>query len=206
MAKSDKGRVRVFFAEFDGTDETLQEGMKALTAAVQRTFQAPQREIKFVSLPSGTSPEDVEEFIEDDAEEQDNGELFGQEVRKPASKSKPRKSPSYKFVPDLNLRPQGKESLKEFVSCRTLDDNQELTVAFVYYLQKVIGVEKVTPDHLYTCYKEVAKPSPTNIGQVATNTANRNGWIIASRTEGYTVTVQGENFIEHDSKNGGNDD
>jgi len=153
-----------------------------------------------VSLPEGSKPEDLAEVIEGEYEQVE--EDVGIDAKKKTSKAGKRKAPTYRFVTDLNLRPTGEDSLKDFCSARKLGDNQAYTAAFVYYLEKTLSVEKITADHLYTCYKEVSVKSPTNIGQVATNTANRNGWIACSKSEGYKISVQGENFIEHDSLSG----
>jgi hypothetical protein len=40
MAKeSSKARIRVFFGEIEGDNETVQEGLRSIASAVQKTFQ-----------------------------------------------------------------------------------------------------------------------------------------------------------------------
>jgi len=56
----------------------------------------------------------------------------------------------------------------------------------------------VTLDHLYTCYKNVGTPVPTDLLSSVRDTARHKGWLEASDTNAISVTVGGENHVEHD--------
>src|SRR5690242_1420859 len=69
------------------------------------------------------------------------------------AKSKP--AGDLKFLTDLNLRPKGKDSLKDFSKKYEIKVAEELTLMVVYYLKEVLKEGKVTLNHLFTAYKEL---------------------------------------------------
>ncbi len=105
-----------------------------------------------------------------------------------------------KIVADLNLRPTGgKESLEEF--CKGLKigkSSREKNLVYIYYMQKVLGIEKISMDHVYTCYKHVKEKCPGNLYQNLVDTKNKRGWIVTSNMDQLSVTVPGENYLEHE--------
>jgi hypothetical protein len=103
-----------------------------------------------------------------------------------------------KQLMDLNLRPKGKESLKDFYSKYDLKTNFEKNVSFTYYLTKVINIKGITIDHIYTCYKETDQKVPENIYQSLADTKKHKGWIDTTNMEDIKLSIQGENYIEHD--------
>lgn len=111
---------------------------------------------------------------------------------------KGKKGSSPKVVPDLNLRPQGKKSLKDFVADKQPKDNQERFAVIVYYLQKQLGVKGVGANHIYTAFKELNVKVPLDIEGALPMTTKRKGWLRTSDLSDVTLTVSGENFVEHD--------
>lgn len=106
---------------------------------------------------------------------------------------------SYSLVTSLNLSPNGKESLKDFLNKRNIKSAMELNALFVYYLEKVIGCSEITPDHVYTCYKTVNKRYPSKLRQSLADTKRLKVWIDTSDMGNLKIAPNGENFIEHDS-------
>ncbi len=102
------------------------------------------------------------------------------------------------FVKDLNLRPQGKEALKEFVAKKSPKTNEERFSVIVYYLQKELGVNDINPSHIYTAFKDLGVKVPLDISDALYKCANRKGWIDTSNISAVTLTIPGENFVEHD--------
>lgn len=106
---------------------------------------------------------------------------------------------SYSVVTSLNLSPDGKESLKDFLSKRNAKSAMELNAIFVYYLEKIIGISAISPDHIYTCYKIVNKKFPSQLRQSLADTKRRKAWIETADMENIKIAPTGENFVEHDS-------
>jgi hypothetical protein len=92
MAKDGgRGRIRVFFAEVEGDDETIQEGLQAINVAANKIFQSSPTKIVKV-LPASATPLDEDELLEEFDNEDEEEDLPPPSV---ATNSKPRKS-SYK--------------------------------------------------------------------------------------------------------------
>lgn len=119
-------------------------------------------------------------------------------VRK-ASTSKGKNKESHKLIGDLNFKPEGKVSLRDFVESKNPSDSGgEVNAVVVYYLQKILGLDNITPDHVYTAYKHVERKVPTALIQSLKDAARRKGWVDVRNMNSIKVTIGGENFIEHD--------
>lgn len=117
------------------------------------------------------------------------------------AKTKPSaRKESYSFVKDLNLRGDGEsvESLGTFYGKKQPSSALEKTTVFVYYLDKLANVERITVDHIYTCYKEVGAKVPTALKQNLLDTAHRKGTIDTSSLDAISLTTRGENMVELD--------
>jgi hypothetical protein len=109
-----------------------------------------------------------------------------------------RKKESYGLVKDLNLIPNDKKSLKDFYAGKAPSSAMEKTATFIYYLKNELSVDKVGLNHIYTCYKAVGEPVPGALKQNVADTSSRKGYIYTGDFDDITVTVAGENFIEHE--------
>lgn len=65
----------------------------------------------------------------------------------------------------------------------------------------------MTPDHVFTCFKDVGHRTPKNMPQTIRDTASRKGWLDTSERGNIKITNHGENLVEHDlpASNGKND-
>jgi len=207
MKKDDKARVRVFFGEIEGDNESIREGFRSIAQAVNRTFQPEIRIIKVLGAGNGVDQKLAEELQREviDAELAENeGEL--EETIESSEKSKgrtnrQRKFPAYSFVNDLNLRPEGKPSLREFYEEKKPADNQQLLTVIVYYLHRVLGTESVSVNHVYTSLKglsDLGVRVPPDIPNILRKTSNRKGWLDSSDSDNLRTTVPGDNFVEQD--------
>lgn len=102
------------------------------------------------------------------------------------------------IVKDLNLRPPGKKSFKDFADEKgPTNFNQKNTVA-VYYLRELLGITDVTVDHVFSCYKEAGWRTPAMPLNNLRVTASQKGWLDTSDTTDIKISIPGRNFVEHD--------
>jgi hypothetical protein len=104
---------------------------------------------------------------------------------------------SYSIVPDLNLRPKKGKSLADFVAAKVPKTNEERFAVMIYYLQNELKLEKIGPNYIYTCFKDLKQKVPPNLRVVLGNAARRKGWFTSS-VDDLKLTTRGENFVEHD--------
>ena len=191
--ESGKGRLRVFFAEFEGDDETIQEGLRAISSAVNKTFQP---RVVNIPIPSQNGEQELLEQSDFSDELPDDEDVIDvPESSRPQQKRKP---PTMSLVKDLNLRPTGKKSLRDFYAEKSPSSQQKQIAVFVYYLQHELQLEGITSNHVFTCFKNVEARPPKDLPQIIRNTAAKEAWVDSSDTTSITITNHGENFVEHD--------
>lgn len=105
---------------------------------------------------------------------------------------------TYKILGNLDFKPKGKESLNDFIAKYSPKSGFEYNVLFVYYLEKIIGEQGITPDHVYSCYKAIQHKFPSNLYQSIVDTSNRKGWLNTTNVNDIKITTSGENAVEHD--------
>ena len=99
---------------------------------------------------------------------------------------------------DLSGKTNNVERLKDFHASFTIGSNLERNLVFMYYLQHKIEISPITPDHVFTCYRDVGVKVPAALVQSLRDTANRRGWLDTANTNDLKVTTPGMNFLEHD--------
>jgi len=103
------------------------------------------------------------------------------------------------FVKDLDLKKSGNTpALREFYAQKKPETFTEQNTVFVYYLNRLREIEDVTPNHIFTCYKEVGARLPGALYQSLLDTNRNKGWIDTGDTARILITPIGENFVEHD--------
>jgi hypothetical protein len=179
--------ARVF--ELEGSEEFVSQVLPQLADLLTLTEQVGvPSEITSDSPESGPIP---------------SGESEGQ-PRQDRRTQQPKKAKNPVTVPPvpINLKGlSGGPSLREFFDEKapSKGNHQEVCTVFVYYLTRHGGVTEVTPGLIVSCYNEMGLKKPTNIPQVLSNIKARKAWLESSKTRGtFTVTVTGENFVEHD--------
>ena len=106
------------------------------------------------------------------------------------------------IVPELDLRPEGKQSFKEFFDEKKPKVGTQTYTLCVYYLERILNLKGITPNHVYTCMKDVGRKVPNNITNALSITASRAKTINTSNLLNITITVRGENMVEHDMGKG----
>jgi hypothetical protein len=119
---------------------------------------------------------------------------------KAPSKSKPSVKPAStgNLLTELNLRPQGKKTLKQFIAEFKKPSSEEKILLYVYFLINELKINDIGVDHIYTCIKEVGDKVPAYLKQTITNVKSRKGWLDTTNFEQLKYTVQGMNHVEHD--------
>jgi hypothetical protein len=191
--KNSKGRVRVFFAEIEGDDETIQDGLKAMAVAVGKTFQ-PKTIVKQIALEA--DPDEDEDELDDELE-LDDDVIDATSTRKREKKKSAVKAPKFILLGDLDLKPEGKVNLTDWMASLNASKQYEQVTACVYYLRKTLQLEGLTHDHVYTCLKEVGIPVPKLLPTQLRNIASRQGLLDCSDMKQIDITTAGENLVEH---------
>ena len=109
-----------------------------------------------------------------------------------------RKASSPTSVRDLDLAPDGKPSLKDFVAEKRPKTNHDRNALSVYYLSEILGIDAVTVDHVFTCYKDMRWREPVDLANNLSLTANRKRFIDTANRDDIKITPAGRNHIEHD--------
>jgi hypothetical protein len=101
-------------------------------------------------------------------------------------------------VKDLNVRPSNKKSFKDFAAEKNPTSNDMRNSLAIFYLRRYLGIQKISFNHVYTCYKAADWRVPANILNSLRQTSSRHGWIDPSDKDDIQLTPLGENLVEHD--------
>lgn len=101
-----------------------------------------------------------------------------------------------KQIKELNLHPDGKESASVFCSKKSPTNVKQKCVVSVYYLRDIVGLDKVSVDHVYTFFKSVGWPVPSDLPNTLQQ-AGTAGWLDTSDGQAILITTTGENLVEH---------
>jgi hypothetical protein len=102
---------------------------------------------------------------------------------------------------DLNLHPKEKPSLSDFVKEKVPASDHEKKLVAVYYLTRVLELDGVTVDHVYSCFRDQGWKVPNDLLTGLRLTANKKAWIDTSDSSAITVAIPGENHVEYDMPN-----
>jgi hypothetical protein len=107
-----------------------------------------------------------------------------------------------KISNDLDLSGGKKgQSLRDFFSQYETSSNLERNLVFVYYLKQIAGIEPVTIDHIFTCYRNIKDLKvPVQLQQSLIDTRTHKGWIDPASLDDIKLNVPGINYLEHDMK------
>lgn len=104
--------------------------------------------------------------------------------------------PTGSLLNDLNFKPKGKKSFKDFWAEHVSNSSLESNLLFVYYFEKILKIESISINHVYTAYKEAGEKLPGNLYRSLRNTENKKGWIKSNGINDISVTTRGENAAE----------
>lgn len=203
----DKAKVRIFFAEIEGSNESVREAVKAMTQAINRpvaavvaTPKAAARGASALSRPPGGDTEDVEDAVEEVDEDADVEPAVSSNapVRKRGSGPKRDYNAGIELISDLNFRPDGKSTLREFFAEKSPKGDMEQVLVVIYYMQNMMSQTAIGPGHVRTALKDVNQPLPADLRSTLRNMKKGKAWLSWSKVDAMQVTTIGENHVEHD--------
>lgn len=170
MAKQSKGpgdgpgkiKFRVIEFEMDGSDTSLQESLKSLTAALRGHVVggATQPRVRLERPANAGEDSDTEGDAEDvDATEVVDEEATGVPPRPSKRAAAPKKLPQVKFLSDLRTD-QVSPTLREFATEKKPDSEIAKYLVIAYWFKHFGGLEEVTLDHFFTAYKHIGWQTP----------------------------------------------
>ncbi len=202
----DRSRVRVFFAEAEGNNESLQDLMRALTGAMARAPLAPQP--KLVQAGSSTVAADANTGSSTQTEETDSFDLgFEAPLEEPAASparqkrgtGKPReRNAALTPVGSLDFIPKGKQSLKELATSKKLSTQVEQVLVSVYFLEHVLEAPNIGLNHIFTCFRHLGWRIPKDFGRTVRDAGGDKAWIDTRDMNDLKCTTIGTNHFEHD--------
>lgn len=199
-SEGSRGKVRVFFAEFEGDDTTVQEGLRAFAAAINKPAAQPTyiRARPAQNLTGPSPSDDYEATDESDATEDAHEVVDGAVAQATSRPVKQRKPPSMTLVKSLNFYPHDRQSFRDFCATKKHTTQYEQIVLAVYYMRRILDIDSIDAHHIYTCFKEMGVRVPRDLPQIIRNCASTKGWVDATRKEGIEITTIGENAVEID--------
>jgi hypothetical protein len=98
---------------------------------------------------------------------------------------------------DLDLRPEGKPSLKAFAADYVIDSTPKRITVVLHYLLSILKTSKVSGDHIYTGLEELGGKIAPTLRQIFINTKGRKlGWIDFEDMSDIRLTIHGKNALK----------
>lgn len=162
-------------------------------------FSTTSNGLSLTSMGEEAAKKYLEEIISSDAK----GKWFlgtSKSISATKTNSGDKRSSTPSILTDINLSPDDKESLRSITSTLSISNAQEHNTVFVYYLERILGLSGITPDHIFTCYKHLGIKPPSNLRQSLFDTRSRKGWIDTTSINDIKITAEGINKVEYDFK------
>lgn len=107
---------------------------------------------------------------------------------------------SFKLDRSLNLRPGDKTHLSDFFANYVTNKTPERVLLVIYYLEEVLGIENINPNHIYTAFDELDIRVPKSLYQLISDSKNKFGYLDFESTDDMKVSVSGKNVVKYDLK------
>jgi hypothetical protein len=198
----DKAKVRVLFAEVEGNNETVQEALRTMVSAMSR----PAR-IVHVRANGETPALTLEDLAPDGVEEVLNSDSVTDEPRQTETNTGRRQRGSgpkidrnagIALVHDLDFRPQGHPTLRDFFAEKSAGTDMEQILVVVYFMQHNMLLRKIGPSHILTALKDVGKSIPLDLKQTIRNMRDKKAWIKFADIDDISTATAGDNHVIHD--------
>jgi hypothetical protein len=187
--------MTVMVFQLDGSDQTLQEGIRTISGAIQGMLK-PTRAIPLhvgAPVPPG---EEVEP-----APHEATPPVGEDIVSTPAIGSQPRRTTQPRppqVLPDLKV---SVDELKQYCEAKQVgnkDSKRYLVIAA--FLKEKMGVEAVTADHIYTCYRLLGWNTPADAGAPLRALKSKGNFQKGDDPGAYILNHVGENAVRDMSK------
>ena len=94
---------------------------------------------------------------------------------------------------NLNVRPEGKQSLMDFVTEKNPRNGLEKNLVVVYWLQEILGKEAIDPSDVMAGYRACSWPVPSDLPNGLSVTGSKKGWLDTKSRKDIKLTLAGEN-------------
>ena len=198
MAKQAKtqeraGRVKIRLIEFEveGSDNSIQESLKSIAAALNRSTASHPYKTRLVTNQAGQDFDDYEE-VEDPEEEAEEQPLEGTATRAP----RVQKRPATPNILDINFADVS-PTLKEFVAEKGPKQILQRYLVIAYWYKHTRGISDLTQDHFFTAFRHLQWTVPKDpSGPVKDLRHKRRTQMGAGTTPGTsTINHIGENIV-----------
>ena len=98
----------------------------------------------------------------------------------------------------LDIRPSDKISLPEFANKMNPTNMQNQSMVIIYWLKHHAGYEKIGISQIFTCYKKMGWKASPDLRKQLHNIAFKKTWLNTSDVEDVSLTITGEQHVEHD--------
>ena len=204
-----KVKFRVFEFEMDGSDESIQDTMKTLAAALTRGGHGSvpvTRRLK-PDAAAALAGAAAEADADDESTDEEDENHVEDAIVKPTSERKasaPRKPPVVKVLPGISFT-DVEPTLKAFYESKNPGKNitaNYLVVAYWYKNHR--GIEDLTADHFHTAFRQVGFNTPRNAMQPIRDLRNsRDGRMMGGTAPGTSAIHHlGENYVNDMNKAG----
>lgn len=198
--------AEIDFLRIRGSNETVQDAIRALTERLRgpvQVFTSPPKALTGTgrsdsdeTLFDGRDVIDVESVAVDDEPGSDTAEPQPRRRTRGEGANRDRNA-GLAIVKELNLYPDGKESLEEFVAKKKPKTHEEHIAVFIYYLKNVLEEPNVGFSHIYSCFKKINRQMPADLAQICRNAESSKGWIDTSNADDLKRTTSGDNYVDH---------
>ena len=201
-ATTDKAKVRIFFAEIEGNNESVREAVKSMVQAINRPSAGSSRiqgrgANDSLPAPSLAETEDENEIVEVQEIEPEMEEQ-APAPRKRGTGPKRDYNAGIDLETSLDFRPSGKQTLREFFAEKAPKGDMENVLVVVYYMQVHMNMSAIGLGAVRTALKDVGKPLPADLRSTVRNSKRLKGWLGGASNDAIQVTTVGENYVEHD--------
>lgn len=202
MPKEDKAKVKMTVIQFETESDnaTLQENVRAITNTLVRALAPQPRVVQMPpQIPSGdgdngASPEQASLF--DNYDEAIDAEVTPVPVKPKAKSNGATKYTAPKPL-DLDLT-SGDVPLKAFIEQKNPDGDVKRYLVIAYWFKEYRGINEITKDHAYTCYRFMNwSDVPKDVsGAFRTMKKKEYGWMNTGSKNGlYAINHIGENVV-----------
>src|SRR6266404_1929690 len=189
-------KFRVIEFEIDGGNDTLAEGIKALTTALSKSPVTTTVMSQRPALPAGTpkrtaaattetpAPAEGELFPEPetDTEEEHGDETNGNAA--PARAKRPATPPpTLEILDDIDLS-TGKVPLKDFVAQKNPSDAYERFATIAVWYKENHDLDEVNAGRIYTAYRFLDWVPPSDVAQTLRNLKASKKWFGKGEAKG----------------------
>lgn len=162
--------------KFEG-EEVQREALAALLEAWQDEQDAGSGQDHGAATAGNADDERAESAGVPEAEEQDQDVVSPKEV---------------------NFHPEGEPDFREVVKEKKPSTHRDKCLLAVYYMKMILGLPKVSHEHVKEAYRNATWKFPSSLKNTLSQTSGKEGWLDTSDMNDITLTLTGENRVEHD--------